>query len=275
MHPFAVVNPDEVPRAVASIQEHGAAIVVDAVDTNVIDELHAVMLEELPHAATLPAALDIPGHVQHTPPPKAKYLHRDVIANPAAMAVLRAVIGPVQLSLYTGNTMLGGTSQQQPVHWDEAQLWPHAPGPTPPQQLTINIPLVDVEIENGALEVWPGTHLDMRSGARPHHDLEVPEDWLDARRAEVPPVPVPLARGSLLIRDGRLWHRGTTNSTTEPRPMIAVVYHAAWFRPLAVDFYADAEPVLAELGVRATARFRDAFDHQVWPPNWELIPKPL
>jgi ectoine hydroxylase-related dioxygenase (phytanoyl-CoA dioxygenase family) len=273
VHPFAVVTADEIERAAASIQEHGAAIITDAVDGDVIDELRAVMLEELPNAATLPAALDVRGHVQHTPPPRAKYLYRDVIANPAALRVVREVIGPVQLTLYTGNTMLPGTTEQQPVHWDEPQLWRDHPSPA--FSLTVNIPLVDVEVANGALEVWPGTHLDPRSGGRPHTTLEVPEEWLAARRAEVPPVRVPVTRGSILIRDGRLWHRGTTNSTDAPRPMVAVVYHAWWFRPLAVDFYADAEPVLRELGVRTTPRFRDEFDHQTWPPDFEVVAKPV
>jgi hypothetical protein len=57
--------------------------------------------------------------------------------------------------------------------------------------------------------------------------------------------------------------------------MVAVVYHAWWFRPLSVDFYTDAEPVLAEYGVRTTPRFRDEFDHQAWPPNFEVVAKPV
>jgi hypothetical protein len=279
-HPFAVVDgssgaldADAHAAAVASLREHGAAVVTGAVASEICDELLAVMLEELPHAASLPFALDKPGHVQHTPPPRAKYLHKEVLTPPVAMALLRDVIGPVQLTLYTGNTMLPGTTEPQPVHWDEPQLW--RDHPTPAFSLTINIPLVDVEVANGALEVWPGTHLDPRSGGRPHTTLEVPEEWLAPRRAEVPPVRVPLPRGSLLIRDGRLWHRGTTNSTAAPRPMVAVVYHAWWFRPLALDFYPDAEPVLKDFGVRTTPRFRDDFDHQVWPPNFDVVAKPI
>jgi hypothetical protein len=277
-HPFVVVDgasgelsDDARAAAVASIREHGAAIVTGAVGHGVCDELLAVMLEELPHAASLPFALDTPGHAQHTPPPRAKYLYPEVLKPPIAMALLRDVIGAVQLTVYTGNTMLPGTTEPQPVHWDDAQLWrDHA---TPAFSLTINIPLVDVEVANGALETWPGTHLDPRSGGRPFGMRYVPEEWLEPRRADVPPVRVPLPRGSMLIRDGRLWHRGTTNVTDQPRPMVAVVYHAWWFRPLPVDFYTDAEPVLNEFGVHTNARFRDEFDHQVWPPNFEVVPK--
>jgi hypothetical protein len=123
--------------------------------------------------------------------------------------------------------------------------------------------------------MWPGTHRDMRAGSRPTRSLEVPVDWLDERRAQRPPVRLPAPKGALIIRDGRLWHRGTTNTTDEPRPMIAVCYYARWHRPYPIDFDADAEPMLRDFGVPVTARFRTDFDRQAWPPNWELTPKPI
>ena len=130
-------------------------------------------------------------------------------------------------------------------------------------------------MENGALEIWPGTHNDVRSGDRVADGLLVPDEWLEARREDVPPVRVPLSKGSMLLRDGRLWHRGTTNSTAHARPMVAMLYNAWWFRPYPIDFFADAEPVLKASGIGVTARYRDSFDHHVWPPNWELVPKPV
>ena len=78
-----------------------------------------------------------------------------------------------------------------------------------------------------------------------------------------------------------LVHRGQPLAPTaiayfQPlRPMLALSYQPWWYRPLAIDFYADAAPVLAELRVPVTARFRESFDHLVWPPDWELVPRPL
>ena len=265
-------------EVVASLREHGAAVVLDAVDLGPIDRLRDVMLSELDAAAATPAALDVPGHVQHNPPPRAADLHPEIFANPIALAVARALLGSaVNLSLYTGNTMLGHTARGQPLHWDEHQLWPGLSEAPPAASLTINIPLVDVTVDNGALELWPGTHRDVRSGDRTHDGLLVPEEWVEARRAVVPPVRVRVPKGALLLRDGRVWHRGTTNSTPHPRPMVAIVYTAWWFRPLAIDFYPDAEPVLRDAGidtgVKVMARYRAAFDHLVWPPDWTLVPK--
>jgi hypothetical protein len=287
-HPFRVVrasaeeratgalNADRLGAVVESLRAHGAAILLDAVDLAHCDRLYDAMMAELDRAAAQPPALDVPGHVQHNPPPHAEHLHVDVFANPVALSVVRSVLGPsIHLSLYTGNTMLAHTSQEQPVHWDEPQLWPalsHAP---PASSVIVNVPLVDVTVENGALELWPGTHADVRSGDRLREGLLVPEEWLVQRRAEVPPVRVPLPRGALLLRDGRLWHRGTTNVTDQARPMVALLYSPWWFRPYAIDFYPDAEPILKQSGVKVTARYREAFDHHVWPPSWELVPKPL
>ena len=287
-HPFQIVRatpeerrqgelaPAHLAAVLSSIGEHGAAIVLDAVDIDACDALREAMLAELEEAARLPAALEVPGHVQHTPPPSAAHLHADLFANPTATSVCRALLGRgIHLALYTGNTMLGHTTTSQPVHWDEPQLWPSLPHAAPAHSLTINIPLVDVTEDNGALELWPGTHLDVRSGARVGDGLLVPEEWLEARRREVPPVRVPVPKGALLLRDGRVWHCGTTNTTPEPRPMLAMVYSAWWFRALPIDFHTDAQPVLEAAGVRVTARYRDEFDHLAWPPDWDIVAKPV
>jgi hypothetical protein len=283
-HPFAqllatrdelasgALAPERQAAVVASIRTHGAALITGAVDLAHCDALRASMVAELDEAARRPLALDLPGHVQHNPPPRARDLYADIIANPLALSVARALLGSVHLGLYTGNTMLPHTTKQQPVHWDVAQLWPGLESAPPPAVLAVNIPLVDVTLENGALEVWPGTHLDVRASDK---SLVVPEEWLEARRAEVPPVRVPTPKGTLLLRDLRMWHRGTTNSTSEARPMVAVTYQPWWHRPLAVDFYEDAEPVLAGLRLSVTARFRESFDHLAWPPNQKLVPAAL
>jgi len=283
-HPFVQFHatPDELAAGalsaerqaavVASLRIHGAALVTGAVRLEHCDALRAAMAAELDEAARRPLALDVPGHVQHNPPPRARDLYADIIANPLALSVARALLGSVHLGLYTGNTMLPHTTRQQPVHWDVAQLWPGLAEAPPPAVLAVNIPLVDVTLENGALEVWPGTHRDVRATAK---SLLVPDEWLAARRAERPPVRVPMPKGTLLLRDLRMWHRGTTNSTAEARPMVAVTYQPWWHRPLAVDFYKDAEPVLAKLSLSVTARFRERFDHLAWPPDQRLVPAAL
>jgi len=268
------LSAERLSNVVESIRVRGASILEGAVDLDHCDALRASMAEDLDAAARHPFALDIPGHVQHNPPPRARDLYADIIANPIAVSIARALMGRVRLALYTGNTMLAHTTQQQPVHWDDYQLWPGLEQAPPTSSLAVNIPLVDVSLDNGALEVWPGTHLDVRA-VEHRKTLLVPNDWLEARRVEVPPVRVPLSKGAMLLRDLRMWHRGTTNSTGEARPMLALSYQPWWYRPLAIDFYKDAEPVLTKLRVPVTARYRERFDYLAWPPNWDLVPAPV
>lgn len=258
---------EDLADAIESVRTLGACVIEDAVAPDVCDSLRDAMLATLDEATKGKPAENTPGHVQHNPPLRGEHLHPSVFANADAMAIVKTILGRgPAMTLYTGNTMLGGTTQQQPVHWDEGQLWAGLASASPAHSLTINLPLVDVTEENGAIEVWPGSHLDVRSGGRP--SIHVPEEWLAERES----VRVSSRKGSILLRDGRMWHRGTFNATDDPRPMVAVVYAASWFRPLPIDFHTSAEPVLREAGVRVFARYREELDELRWPPSWELVP---
>jgi ectoine hydroxylase-related dioxygenase (phytanoyl-CoA dioxygenase family) len=44
------------------------------------------------------------------------------------------------------------------------------------------------------------------------------------------PKPVLMPAGSLLLRDPRMWHRGSPNKSDAPRPMLAISYNRPWYR---------------------------------------------
>jgi hypothetical protein len=44
----------------------------------------------------------------------------------------------------------------------------------------------------------------------------------------LPPVPLLAKAGSISIRDLRMWHRGTPNRSTEPRPMLSMICNLMW-----------------------------------------------
>ena len=84
----------------------------------------------------------------------------------------------------------------------------------------VNVPLVDFREDNGPLEIWPGGT---------HHYV--------ANRAEVPALAsamhserVLMPAGSILIRDSRMWHRGTPNRSNEARPNFAMIYSRWWLK---------------------------------------------
>jgi ectoine hydroxylase-related dioxygenase (phytanoyl-CoA dioxygenase family) len=76
-----------------------------------------------------------------------------------------------------------------------------------------NVAVVDTVIENGAIELIPATH--KRFYKYTQFVLE---------RTHRNGVRVPLNRGDVLIRSSNVWHRGMTNLTAVPRPMLAMTW---------------------------------------------------
>jgi hypothetical protein len=76
-----------------------------------------------------------------------------------------------------------------------------------------NVAVVDTDVQNGAMEVVPGTHRRFYKYTR---------FVLERRHRDG--VRVPMNRGDVLIRSSNIWHRGMTNRTSIPRPMLAMTW---------------------------------------------------
>ncbi len=139
-------------------------------------------------------------------------------AHEAVLPVVEAVLGPDPTLVYlASDTPLPGSAYQR-VHSDTRLLFPETTLSLPAYGLVLNVPLVDCSEENGSLEFWPGTHL--MPGPM---ELERLAPELPSRRANLP-------AGSILLRDPRMWHRGTPNRSQTPRPHLALVYVRSWYR---------------------------------------------
>lgn len=141
--------------------------------------------------------------------------------------VTSTVLGPgPSLRFISGNTALPPTEDappaSQPTHNDAD--FDH---PLIPFALVVNVPLVAMEQENGSTEVWLGTHAGTtiadQDGA--HGDRasgRIKKHLLEARREVRPPSQPPVKKGSIIVRDLRLWHGGKPNLTDKPRVMLAM-----------------------------------------------------
>jgi ectoine hydroxylase-related dioxygenase (phytanoyl-CoA dioxygenase family) len=137
------------------------------------------------------------------------------------LAIVELLAGedPVMVQLATDTPLIG--SDYQEIHRDTPPLFPETGQETPPFQLAVNFPLVDVTIENGPFEVARGTHM-----------MSKEEGLRLLESGEVKIEPVTMRLGDVIIRDVRGLHRGTPNRTTEPRPMVVIGYSRRWlFRP--------------------------------------------
>ena len=183
----------------------------------------------------------------------------EIIANPMVLQVIRAVLGDdVVCSYFASDTPMPG-SEYQPIHRDGKDLFPGLPVTTPPFMYELNIPLVDFRPDNGPVEVWPRTHLvnnfslmeqgrdELRVGngsmavttdtGKPRVLLgsELTRTSVQQFANNIPGQPVLMPAGSFLIRDPRMWHRGTPNRSDAPRPMLSFAYGRTWYRFNAVN----------------------------------------
>jgi hypothetical protein len=254
---------DRLAAAADAVRLEGYVILHGAVDAQLMATLGRRMLRDVP------AILDLPrpphnftwGNVQHDPPPDPAFLFPSVLYNDFTIAVTQAVLGEgVHNGLYSGNTNLP-RSRPQPVHVDTGHLWRRQRRAHPACELVVNLAPLGMSEENGATEIWPGSHLDT-TVSRHDASICVPDDVLEARRVVQPPVSAHLPPGSVLIRDVRLWHRGVPNPSDTPRPMVAMIHRAAFLGPRVLDFPVGAESVFARTDLHWPVRFRDdAIDH--------------
>lgn len=130
-------------------------------------------------------------------------------ANPTVLDVVEQVLGPdFECTYYGSDTPFPG-SGYQPVHQDGGPLFPEWASRPPPYCIAMNVPLVDVTDDDGPLEWFDGE--------------EKPGEETEPHRFTGP-------AGSILLRDTRVWHRGSPNRGAAPRPLLALLYTRDWFR---------------------------------------------
>jgi ectoine hydroxylase-related dioxygenase (phytanoyl-CoA dioxygenase family) len=171
------------------------------------------------------------------------FADESIFCDAAILGIVERVAGddPVMCQLASDTPLRGSTYQD--IHRDTPPLFDALPE-MPAFQLAVNFPLCDVSLENGPFETTLGTHR-MRLE-------EAMKAWSE-NRASLHTIPMEL--GDVMIRDVRALHRGTPNTTDEPRPMVVIGYSRSWyFRPeVHIDVPVDVE---ARLSARAKRLLR-------------------
>lgn len=125
----------------------------------------------------------------------------------------------------SGNTALPPTEDappaSQPTHNDADFDHPRIPF-----ALVVNVPLITMDVQSGSTEVWLGTHsnttiADQEGAHGERASGRIKKDLLEARRKVRAPCQPTVKKGSIIIRDLRLWHGGKPNLSQEPRVMLA------------------------------------------------------
>ncbi|KAH7398542.1 phytanoyl-CoA dioxygenase family protein [Pyrenochaeta sp. MPI-SDFR-AT-0127] len=223
--------------AIRALTRDGLVVLEDMVDHAILDRLNEQMVKD---AYELQAREDSPfnynrGNIQQDPPLSNEWFSDDIFINPIVTHVTSTMLGPKpSLRFVSGNTALPPTESSppasQPTHTDADFDHPNIPF-----ALVFNVPLVTMTPENGSTEVWLGTHNDTTIADQEgeHGDRasgRIKKHLLDARREARPPSQPVVKKGSIIIRDLRLWHGGKPNLSTEPRVMLAMIHFAPWYR---------------------------------------------
>jgi ectoine hydroxylase-related dioxygenase (phytanoyl-CoA dioxygenase family) len=212
----------------------------------------AKMAAEAPEAA---AALDI---YSERRPAMFRFL-----CNPKIHDVIAPLIGseilchPCQHLRVVVPTSLTSLSRTTGWHQDAGVLWPEADDHL---IVTTWIPLLDVDIENGCLEVVPRSHT---RGLLPHTAMpgaRVPEDALPN---DLAPQPLPLPAGGMILFHNYVLHRARPNV----RDTIRWSMDLRWQDPA----LPTGRPFYPGFIVRSRLRPETVqYDYDQWRERWEF-----
>jgi ectoine hydroxylase-related dioxygenase (phytanoyl-CoA dioxygenase family) len=140
-------------------------------------------------------------------------LYESIPVHPHVLPLVERVLDPGCLVSSLSSIVIGPGEAAQPIHADD-QLIP-IPKPHVPTVCNTMWALTDFTEANGATRVIPGSHLRDHSP-----DYGSPYDS----------IPAEMARGSVLVWHGSLWHGGGANTTDARRAGIAMNYCAGFIR---------------------------------------------
>ena len=212
------LKPETLDLAIQQVRVNGYVVFESVLDENLVDTLRFHFMELLnEYVAKTDSNRGKNRYQMHLPFDK-PFINPQVITNPIALSVTDAIIGSDCICHYLASDTPLPKSEYQHVHSDIHRLFPDGET-TPPYSISMNIPLVDFNQENGAMEVWPGgTHL-MPTGINMNQLSKTMHSEL-----------VLMPAGSLLIRDMRMWHRGTPNRSDAAHPNMAFIFSRYWFK---------------------------------------------
>jgi hypothetical protein len=216
------------------------------------------------------------------PPLQPELMFSDVWANGPALAIISSALGPnARVNFVGGNTLLGDMNGvRQNVHPD--LTFNHG---MIPFAYCANVYLSDTNVENGSTELWLGSHRDcsyadqrpkVQEYGQPASIFGIKDTLLKERELFAPPIQPSIPKGSVVIRDLRLWHAGRPSRSPKPRMMLAFVHTAWWYDcPTEVLFPESAKPLVEEWEKQThpviyKAKFvPDGIDFPPFTPNFD------
>ncbi len=205
----------DIETHVEQIDENGYTIVEDAIDLDLIDALADSLLRLERETGVVPASNAFEGiHTVRIYNLLARdRIFEEIPDHPAVLPICECVLDPGLLVSSLSSIAIGPEESPQPIHADD-QIIP-LPKPHPATVCNTMWALTDFTEANGATRLIPGTHKASSSPDLSRHYDSIPAE---------------MAKGSVLIWHGSLWHGGGANTTAGRRVGIAMNYCAGYIR---------------------------------------------
>ncbi len=197
----------EIETARQSFARDGFVILRDVVPAQPLADLHASLATEFERVSRSGEIFSgggrMSGHLNCFPGAGARFVF-DTLQRRGIIDLIRTLHpAAVRMPNIGCNFNLPGSTTQ---HW-------HTDQPFTREFIIANVALVDHTVENGATDIIPGTH------RRLYRYTEFVFGKVERNKQRAL-----MSRGDVLIRSSNTWHRGMTNSTPVPRPMLAFTW---------------------------------------------------
>ena len=205
----------ELDEHLRRVAEDGYTVLPNAIEPQLVDEIDEALLRLEHDLGIVPAdnlfegvhTTRVYNLLVHGPTFQKIPVHHNVLP------VVEGVLDPGLLISSLSSIAIGPGEQAQPIHADD-QLIPLA-RPHNPIICNTMWAITDFTEKNGATRVIPGSHLR----DEPPNPLELYDS-----------IPAEMAKGSVLVWVGSLWHGGGANNTDQRRVGIAMNYCAGYIR---------------------------------------------
>jgi hypothetical protein len=224
-------DPDKLKQAFA---EDGYFILRNVVSPERLSLLRTRILEEFERAKQAARLFSggglISGHLNCFPGEESRFAY-DALQEQGIIDLIKAIFPKAVRLPNVGCNLNLPNSVAQHYHVDRNFL---------DDFIIANVAVVDTDLENGAIDLVPGTHKKFYKFWR----FAIERPHRASRR-------VPMKQGDVLIRTSNVWHRGMPNHTAVARPMLAftwedggstrddpfkveegkIVFRQNWYRP--------------------------------------------
>ena len=209
-------------RILETLHTDGIVILKDIIDPAHLDSVNEFMVAEVDSLAKVAHRNFGMMNIQHAPPLlPTSFLYNDIYMNPFILQAVKLYLGEKpKFNFISGNTALAQGPTRQPVHSDANFHFPRCPF-----CLVAYIPLIDMDASTGGTELWPGTHTFTRDD-QVETGYDIKKDLIEGKKCLQPSV----KKGSVILRDFRLWHAGMPNPSDRARCVLALGYCSNWYR---------------------------------------------